>query len=323
MATLSPSEIRWAVQNMAYSKKVVIIGSGPAAYTAAIYSARANLEPLVFGGVALGGQLMITSDVENYPGFAEPVPGPDLMERMRQQCDRLGVLTIPEYISKVDLSRRPFYVESTEGTCAAAQALVIATGAKARLLGIESESRLMGHGVSACATCDGFFFKGKEIAVVGGGDTAVEEATFLTRFASKVTLIHRRNELRASAVMVERAKRNPKIAFLWDSVVAEVLGQDSVTGVRLRNVKDDAVSEFACQGLFVAIGHTPTTGFLSGQVKVDENGYVVTDGRTRTSVDGVFAAGDVMDTRYKQAITAAGTGCMAALEAERFLTHHG
>jgi thioredoxin reductase (NADPH) len=189
-------------------------------------------------------------------------------------------------------------------------------------LGIESESKLMGHGVSACATCDGFFFKGKEIAVVGGGDTAVEEATFLTKFASKVTLIHRRNELRASAVMVARAKRNPKISFLWDSVVTEVLGQDSVTGVRLHNVKTDAVSDFACQGLFVAIGHTPTTGFLSGQLPVDGNGYVVTDGRTRTSIEGVFAAGDVMDSRYRQAVTAAGTGCMAALEAERFLAHH-
>jgi len=307
---------------MAYSKKVVIIGSGPSAYTAAIYSARANLEPLVFGGVALGGQLMITSDVENYPGFAEPVAGPELMEQMRKQCERLGVLLIPEYVSKVDLSRPPFHVETTEGTSASAQALIIATGAKARLLGLESESRLMGHGVSACATCDGFFFKGKEIVVVGGGDTAVEEATFLTRFATKVTLVHRRDALRASAVMTARAKRNPKIAYIWDSVVTEILGQDSVTGVKLHNVKTNAVSDFACQGLFVAIGHTPTTDFLAGQVKTDKDGYIATDGRTRTSVEGVFAAGDVMDTRYKQAITAAGTGCMAALEAERYLAHH-
>ncbi len=307
---------------MAYSKKIIIIGSGPAAYTAAIYSARADLEPLVFGGVALGGQLMITSDVENYPGFAEPIAGPELMEAMRKQCERLGVIIIPEYVSQVDLGHPPFHVETTEGTSASAQALVIATGAKARLLGLKSESRLMGHGVSACATCDGFFFKGKEIVVVGGGDTALEEATFLTRFASKVTLVHRRDALRASAVMVERAKRNPKIAYVWDSVVAEVLGQDSVTGARLRNVKTGAVSNFACQGLFVAIGHTPTTGFLTGQVKIDENGYIVTDGRTRTSVAGVFAAGDVMDHRYRQAVTAAGTGCMAALEAERYLAHH-
>jgi len=307
---------------MDYSKKLVIIGSGAAAYTAAIYAARANLEPLVFGGVALGGQLMITSDVENYPGFAEPVAGPELMEQMRRQCERLGVMIIPEYVSKVDLGRPPFYVETTEGSSASAQALVIATGAKARLLGLESESRLMGHGVSACATCDGFFFKGKEIAVIGGGDTAMEEATFLTRFATKVTLIHRRDTLRASAVMAERAKRNPKIAYIWDSVVTEVLGQDSVTGARLRNVKTNAVSDFSCQGLFVAIGHTPTTEFLTGQVKMDENGYVVTDGRTRTSVEGVFAAGDVMDSRYRQAVTAAGTGCMAALEAERYLARH-
>ncbi|MCX5794078.1 MAG: thioredoxin-disulfide reductase [Elusimicrobia bacterium] len=307
---------------MAYSKKVVIIGSGPSAHTAAIYAARANLEPLVFGGVAMGGQLMITSDVENFPGFAEPVAGPELMERMRAQCERLGVLIIPEYVSKVDLSRRPFSLETTEGVTASAAALIIATGAKAKLLGLESEGKLMGHGVSACATCDGFFFKGKEIAVVGGGDTAVEEATFLTRFATKVTVIHRRNALRASAVMIQRAERNPKIAFLWDSVVTEVLGQDSVTGVRVRNVKTDSVREFACQGLFVAIGHSPTTDFLSGQLKTDENGYIVTDGRTRTSVEGVFAAGDVMDSRYRQAVTAAGTGCMAALEAERFLAQH-
>jgi thioredoxin reductase (NADPH) len=308
---------------MAYSKKVVIIGSGPAAYTAAIYAARANMDPLVFGGVALGGQLMITTDVENFPGFAEPVPGPELMERMRQQCDRLGVLLIPEYVSKVDLSRRPFYVETTEGVSASAAALIIATGAKARLLGLESEARLMGHGVSACATCDGFFFKGKEVAVVGGGDTAVEEALFLTRFAPKVTLVHRRDALRASAVMVERARSNPKIAFAWNSVVTDVLGEDSVTGVRLRDVDTNAVRDLGVQGLFVAIGHTPTTGFLAGALKLDENGYVVTDGRTRTSVAGVFAAGDVMDSRYRQAVVAAGTGCMAALEAERYLSDHG
>jgi thioredoxin reductase (NADPH) len=308
---------------MAYSKKIVIIGSGPAAYTAAIYAARANLDPLVFGGVALGGQLMITTDVENFPGFAEPVPGPELMERMRQQCDRLGVLLIPEYVSKVDLSRRPFHIETTEGNTASAAALIIATGAKAKLLGLESESRLMGHGVSACATCDGFFFKGKEVAVAGGGDTAVEEADFLTRFASKVTIIHRRDALRASAVMVERAKKNPKIGFAWNSVVAEVMGDDSVTGVRLRDVNTNATRELAVQGLFVAIGHTPTTGFLAGALKLDENGYVVTDGRTRTSVAGVFAAGDVMDARYRQAVVAAGTGCMAALEAERYLSDHG
>ena len=308
---------------MANSKKVVIIGSGPAAYTAAIYAARANMDPLVFGGVALGGQLMITTDVENFPGFAEPVPGPELMERMRQQCERLGVLVIPEYVSKVDLSRRPFYVETTEGSSASAAALIIATGAKAKLLGLESEGRLMGHGVSACATCDGFFFKGKEVAVVGGGDTALEEATFLTRFASKVTIIHRREFLRASAVMVERAKKDPKISFSWNTVVTEVLGEGLVTGLRLRDVNTNAVREMAVQGLFVAIGHSPTTGFLGGALKLDENGYIAADARTRTSVEGVFAAGDVMDSRYRQAVVAAGTGCMAALEAERFLADHG
>ena len=308
---------------MAQPHKIIIIGSGPAAYTAAIYSARASLEPVLFGGVALGGQLMITSDVENFPGFADAVPGPELMDRMQRQCERLGVRVVPEYVSRVDLGRAPFRAETTEGTSAAAPALIVATGAKARLLGLESETRLMGHGVSACATCDGFFFKGKEIAVVGGGDTAVEEATFLTRFASRVTLIHRRDSLRASAVMVQRARDNPKIAFVWDSVVAEVLGTDSVTGVRLRDVKTQETRDFPCQGLFVAIGHTPTTGFLDGQLRLDPNGYIATDGRTRCSVPGVFAAGDVMDSRYRQAVTAAGTGCMAALEAERFLAGHG
>jgi len=307
---------------MAYSKKLVIIGSGPAAYTAAIYGARANLDPLVFGGVALGGQLMITSDVENFPGFPEPVLGPELMERMKKQCERLGVMVLPEYVAKVDLGRPPFYVETTDGASASAQALIVATGAKTRLLGLESEARLMGHGVSACATCDGFFFKGKEVAVVGGGDTAVEESIFLTKFASRVTVIHRRDTLRASAAMVQRARSNPKIAFVWDSVVTEVLGQDSVAGVSLKNVKSQAARDFPCQGLFVAIGHTPITGFLAGQLKLDENGLIVTDGRTRTSVPGVLAAGDVMDSRYRQAITAAATGCMAALEAERFLAGH-
>ncbi|HAM36327.1 MAG TPA: thioredoxin-disulfide reductase [Elusimicrobia bacterium] len=307
---------------MTFSKKVVIIGSGPAAYTAAIYCARANLDPLLFGGVALGGQLMITSDVENFPGFSEPVPGPELMERMQKQCARLGVLIVPEYVSKTDLGRPPFHAETTEGKSASCQALIVATGAKARLLDIESEKRLMGHGVSACATCDGFFFRGKEVAVVGGGDTALEEALFLTRFATRVTLIHRREVLRASAVMQERARRNPKIAFIWNSIVTEVMGQDSVTGVRIKDVKAGTLRDFSCQGLFVAIGHAPTTGFLGGQLKLDENGYVITDGRCRTSVPGVFAAGDVMDSRYRQAITAAGTGCMAALEAERYLAGH-
>ncbi len=301
-------------------RKVVIIGSGSAGYTAAIYTARANLDPLLFGGVSMGGQLMITSDVENFPGFPEPVMGPELMERMQKQVQRLGVPIVNEIVNKVDLSKRPFYVETTEGKKAWAETLVVATGANAKWLGIDSEKRLMGKGVSACATCDGFFFKGKEVVVVGGGDTAVEEGTFLTKFATKVTIVHRRDALRASKIMQKRALTNPKVAFAWDSVVEEVLGAEKVSGVRLKNLKTGALSDMACGGLFVAIGHVPATGFLGGQLKADENGYLVTDGRTRTSVEGVFAAGDCMDHRYRQAVTAAGTGCMAALEAERFLT---
>ncbi len=301
------------------NRKVVIVGSGAAAYTAAIYSARADLQPLLFGGVSMGGQLMITSDVENFPGFPEPVMGPELMDRMRKQCERLNVKIIPEYVAKADFSKRPFELETTEGTRARAGAVIVATGANAKWLGLPSEKRLMGHGVSACATCDGFFFKGKEVVVVGGGDTALEEGTFLTKFASKVTIIHRRNELRASKIMQDRALRNPKVGFIWDSVVTEVLGDGHVDGVKLRNVKNNVESQISCQGLFVAIGHAPTTDFLGGQLKLDANGYIAADGRTRTSVQGVFAAGDVMDSRYRQAITAAGAGCMAALEAERFL----
>ncbi|OGR91035.1 MAG: thioredoxin-disulfide reductase [Elusimicrobia bacterium RBG_16_66_12] len=308
---------------MAQSKKIVIIGSGAAAYTAAIYAARANMDPLVFGGVALGGQLMITSDVENFPGFPEPINGPELMERMKKQVERLGVTIINEYAAKVDFSRRPFHVETTEGTAASAQAVIVATGANAKWLGIESEKRLQGHGVSACATCDGFFFKKKEVLVVGGGDTALEEAVFLTNFASKVTIVHRRDALRGSQIMQDRAKKNPKIAFIWDSVVDEVLGDDHVSGARLKNVKTGAKTDVKCDGLFMAIGHAPTTAFLGGQLKLDENGYIATDDRTRTSVSGVFAAGDVMDARYRQAITAAGNGCKAALEAERWLAEQG
>jgi thioredoxin reductase (NADPH) len=304
---------------MAYSKKVVIIGSGSAAYTAAIYAARANLDPLVFGGVAMGGQLMITSDVENFPGFPEPVTGPDLMERMQKQVQRLGVTIINEYVTKVDLTRRPFYVETSEGASASAQALIVATGANAKWLGIPSEKALMGHGVSACATCDGFFFKGKEVLVVGGGDTAMEEANFLTNFASKVTVVHRRDTLRASKIMVARAQKNPKISFAWDSVIDEVTGDGHVDGAKLKNLKTGAITPVKCDGVFVAIGHTPTTGFLNGQLKTNEAGYIVADDRTRTSVEGVFAAGDVMDDRYRQAVTAAGNGCKAALEAERWL----
>ena len=308
---------------MAQSKKIVIIGSGAAAYTAAIYAARANMDPLVFGGVAMGGQLMITSEVENFPGFPEPIAGPELMERMQKQVQRLGVTIINEYVVKADLSRRPFSIETTEATAAAAQALIIATGANAKWLGIESEKRLLGHGVSACATCDAFFFKNKEVVVVGGGDTAMEEAGFLAKFASKVVVVHRRDGLRASKIMQERAKNNPKISFIWDTAIAEITGGDHVDGVKLQNLKTKAVSALKCDGVFMAIGHQPTTAFLGGQLKTDENGYIIADDRTRTSVEGVFAAGDVMDHRYRQAITAAGAGCKAALEAERWLADQG
>jgi thioredoxin reductase (NADPH) len=308
---------------MAQSKKVVIIGSGSAAYTAAIYAARANLDPLVFGGVAMGGQLMITSDVENFPGFPEPVTGPDLMERMQKQVKRLGVTIVNEYVTKVDLSKRPFYVETSEGTSATALALIVATGANAKWLGIPSEKALMGHGVSACATCDGFFFKGKNVVVVGGGDTAMEEANFLTKFASSVTVVHRRDTLRASKIMIDRAQKNPKISWVWDSAIEEVTGNGHVDGVKLKNLKTGAVTPMKCEGVFVAIGHTPTTNYLSGQLKTNPAGYIVTDDRTRTSVEGVFAAGDVMDDRYRQAVTAAGNGCKAALEAERWLAEQG
>ncbi len=304
---------------MSDSRKIIVIGSGPAAYTAAIYSARADLNPLIIGGMATGGQLMLTSEVENYPGFPEPVLGPELMERMKKQCERLGVSIINEDVSKINLSSRPFHLETTEGKAFTAGTVIIATGATAQWLGIESEKKLMGHGVSACATCDGFFFKGKEVVVVGGGDTALEEALFLSKFASKVIVIHRRDQLRASRIMQDRAFKNSKLSFVWDSMVSEVLGNGHVSGVRVKNLKTDKLSDIACHGFFVAIGHKPTVDFLGGQLKLDDHGYIITDGRTRTSVPGVFAAGDVMDSRYRQAVTATGTGCMAALEAERFL----
>ena len=304
---------------MSHSTKIVVVGSGPAAYTAAIYAARANLNPVILGGLASGGQLMLTSEVENFPGFPEPVLGPELMERMKKQCERLGVPIIAEDVSRVDFSKRPFHLETTEGKTFETETAVIATGATAQWLGLESEKKLMGHGVSACATCDAFFFKGKEVLVIGGGDTALEEALFLTKFANKVTVIHRRAELRASKILQDRAFKNPKLSFVWDSSVSEVLGKTQVEGARIKNLKTGILSDVPCHGLFVAIGHKPTTGFLSGQLKLDEQGYIVTDGRTRTSVAGVFACGDVMDIRYRQAVTAAGTGCMAALEAERFL----
>jgi len=302
-------------------RKVIILGSGPAGMTAAIYAARASLEPLVLEGIQPGGQLMITSDVENFPGFPEAVAGPELMDVMRKQAARFGTTFEQANVDGVELGKDPKIIHG-EGKTWTCRSLIIATGATARWLDIESERRLRGHGVSACATCDGFFFRDKVIAVVGGGDTAVEEATFLTRFGTRVHLIHRRDKLRASKAMQEKAFRNPKLEMVWDSVVEEVLGtaEKGVEGLRLKNVKTGKESRLDCQGLFVAIGHTPNTRVFEGQLEMDETGYIKTKPfSTRTSLPGVFAAGDVQDKTYRQAVTAAGTGCMAALDAERWL----
>jgi thioredoxin reductase (NADPH) len=310
-------------------RKVIIIGSGPAGLTAAIYTARANLEPLVIEGEPSstsdqpGGQLMLTTDVENFPGFPQGVMGPELMMNFREQAVRFGAEILTEKVSKVDFSARPYGVwvgdpDTAEPTYRG-ESIIVSTGAQSLMLGLEAESRLLGHGLSTCATCDGFFFRNHEIAVVGGGDSAVEEANFLSKFASKVTLIHRRDSLRASKIMQDRAHANPKIEFLWNHVVDDLLGDDKLDGAVVRNVLTDEVSTLPVTGLFVAIGHKPNTDLFKGQLELEDNGYLVTGPGTATNVEGVFACGDVQDHIYRQAITAAGSGCMAAIDAERWL----
>ncbi|HXO92236.1 MAG TPA: thioredoxin-disulfide reductase [Stellaceae bacterium] len=306
-----------------HHSKVLIIGSGAAGYTAAIYAARANLHPLLVAGLQPGGQMTITTDVENYPGFAEIIQGPWLMEQMRQQAEHVGTRVIIDLIVEIDLGHRPFVATGDSGDRYIGDTVIIATGAQARWLGLPSEEIFRGFGVSACATCDGFFFRGKDVVVIGGGNTAVEEAIYLTNHARRVTLVHRRNALRAEKILQDRLFRNPKIEIVWDSVVDDIVGvpePPTVTGIRLRNLRSGAVRELSCDGVFIAIGHTPVTGFLTGQLPLDPEGYVIArPDSTQTAISGVFAAGDVKDKVFRQAVTAAGMGCMAALEAEKFL----
>lgn len=303
--------------------KVLILGSGPAGYTAAIYAARAMLKPVLIQGIQPGGQLTITTDVENYPGFSKPIQGPWLMEEMKAQAESFGTEIIMDHISKVDLKRRPFWLEGDSGDTYTCDVLIICSGAQAKWLGLPSEEKFKGHGVSACATCDGFFYKGKEVIVVGGGNSAVEEALFLTNFAKRVTVVHRRDSFRAEKILQERLFANPKIEIVWDTVVEEILGTDdpkTVTGIRLKNVKTGEITERAVDGVFVAIGHAPATELFKGQLEMKPSGYILTKpDSTATSIPGVYAAGDVKDDTFRQAVTAAGMGCMAALEAERYL----
>lgn len=308
------------LKKMSELNDVIIIGSGPAGYTAAIYTARAALKTMLISGVPAGGQLMITNEVENFPGFPDGIQGPTLMEAMRKQAERFKVVIIGDQVKEVNFKAKPFKVVLESGETHEARAVIMATGASARWLDTPSEQRLRGKGISACATCDGFFFRGKEVCVIGGGDTAMEEAIYLAKLASKVTVIHRRGEFRASKIMLKRAKENKKISFICDKVVDDVLGDSFVTGVRLKDIKTQKINEVKCDGVFVAIGHEPNTKIFKGQIEMDERGYIRTDGHsTKTNIPGVFAAGDVVDPVYRQAVTAAGTGCMAAIEAARFL----
>ena len=305
--------------------KVVIIGSGPAGYAAAIYAARAMLEPILIQGIQPGGQLTITTDVENYPGFADVIQGPWLMEQMQKQAEHVGTKIVTDHVTKAELAHRPFRLQCDSGDIYLADSLIIATGAQARWLGLPSEQKFKGYGVSACATCDGFFYRNKEVMVIGGGNTAVEEALFLTNFASKVTIVHRRNAFRAEKILQDRLFKHPKIEVVWDSVLQEVLGTESplkVNRVRLKNLKSGALSERKVDGVFIAIGHSPASELFAGEVQMKPSGYIITNHSTETSVPGVFAAGDVSDDIYRQAVTAAGQGCMAALEAEKFLAAH-